>query len=289
MPRKRSAYPTATTRTGASHGDRACRASATASPSTRINGSASRNSCTLIQKPSRISGNEAFACSQLKNVSCTDGHPGELRMAPTSAANTTTTAPVAMTIERVRSRLRSRRRSSSRVARLPPVRRHWSSGTSTTSESHCCSIWSSVPSSLMVGERLVHARDQLAALLEEHPELLLLAGVRLELPDQHAVRDLDGGDVEGGRQVGEDRVDLVVLQRLLGGVGVLEDQRVVSGWITSRMAVSEVVPVCAPSRSSCRSARLAASAPAEPFERDDGLRRVVVARRRSRRPRPARG
>src|SRR3712207_8100863 len=51
-----------------------------------------------------------------------------------------------------------------------------------------------------------------------------LAGRRLELADNRALRDLHGGDVERGRHVGEDCVNLAILQRLLGGVGVLEDQ-----------------------------------------------------------------
>ena len=192
-------------------------------------------------------------------------------------ANTTTTAPVAMTSERVRWRLRSRRRSSSRSlgchpsavtgARGRPRRRR---ATAARSGRACR------PPCRVASASFTHGH-QLAALLEEHPELLLLAGVRLELPDEHAVRDLDRGDVERGRQVGEDRVDLVVLQRLLGGVGALEDQRVLVGLdhVADRgqrggaglRAEAQALQVVEAGRLGTGGA----------LERDDGLGRVVVA------------
>ena len=63
-------------------------------------------------------------------------------------------------------------------------------------------------------ERLVDAGQQLAALLHQQAELLGRTG-GLNCPDDRALRDLDGGDVERRRQVGDDRVDLAVEQRLL--------------------------------------------------------------------------
>ena len=102
---------------------------------------------------------------------------------------------------------------------------HCRTGTSTTSDSHCFSMSASLPESFSEVSAWSTQGVELAALLEEHPELLLLAGLRLELADDRALRDLHGGDVERRRQVGEDRVDLAVEQRLLGLVGVVEDQR----------------------------------------------------------------
>ena len=121
-------------------------------------------------------------------------------------------------------------------------------------------------------------RHQRVALLEEHPELLLLAGLRLELADDHAVLDLAGGDVERGRQVRDDAVDLVVEQRLLGGVGVLEDGRLVGR--LDRRRGSRSATWCRSGRRACttaRSAMLVALAMSSPLERDQGLGGGVVA------------
>ena len=79
------------------------------------------------------------------------------------------------------------------------------------------------------------------------------------------LRDLHGGDVERRRQVGQDRVDLAVVERLLGWLVSSKTSGSCAGSITSRIAVSDVVPVWAPSLRSLSSASAVASAAVEPL------------------------
>src|SRR5215212_8917 len=69
------------------------------------------------------------------------------------------------------------------------------------------------------GERLVYTSDELVALLEEDPELL----VARVLPDHGRVLDLEVAQVDRGYQVGDEYVDLAALQRGLGVVGGVVD------------------------------------------------------------------
>src|SRR6266536_1650269 len=71
-------------------------------------------------------------------------------------------------------------------------------------------------------DRLVDAGDQRVALAEDQAEML--AGTR-ELADHHRSLDLVRGDELSRRGVGDQRGDLVGLQRLLGVVEGLEDLR----------------------------------------------------------------
>src|SRR5215218_3202144 len=75
------------------------------------------------------------------------------------------------------------------------------------------------------GERLVYTSDELVALLEEDPELL----VARVLPDHGRVLDLEVAQVDRGYQVGDEYVDLAALQRGLGVVGGVVDFGVLRG------------------------------------------------------------
>src|SRR5947208_4851416 len=71
---------------------------------------------------------------------------------------------------------------------------------------------------------LVDARRQRVPLLQHEPESLLRTP-RRELADDLPIRDLNGGDVERGREVHDDAVDLAVLERLHGQVvGVVHER-----------------------------------------------------------------
>ena len=246
-----------------------------------MSGSQIRNSCTLIQKPCRIASNDSRAWKPLKNSSWTRrpagrGHDADHeqpeddhrhdRSAISAAAGAQPT-PYRAALELVGARGPAPR----------PARAHCSTGTSTTLGEPLLLELGQGAVGRERGERLVDAGDQRVALLEQHPELLLLPGLGLELADDRALRDLHGGDVERGRQVGEDRVDLAVEQRLLGGVGVLEDRRLVRrldhvadrGQRRGAGLGAEVVVGELGERRDLRGRRA--------LERDHGLRRLVVA------------
>src|SRR5438046_4369793 len=143
-----------------------------------------------------------------KNVAWTAGHPGDETVPHHTPPKKTTVATVDTRRDRRRMDRRTARRSSSRG-----LGRHGapaSSGRELTSGSlqdgdvHGLAeplLLDRVqgPGLLDVRQRPVHAVDQRVALLEEHPELLRAAGLLLELADDRGGRDLDRGDVEGGR------------------------------------------------------------------------------------------
>ena len=62
---------------------------------------------------------------------------------------------------------------------------------------------------------------------------MLAAWLGRELPDHFAVRDLYGGDVERRRQVDDEPVDLLVLQRLHRAALVWNTDGCFVGWIVS--------------------------------------------------------
>ena len=83
------------------------------------------------------------------------------------------------------------------------------------SASHSWVIWSSRPSAWSARDRLVDARGQRAVLGQDQAEVLLRRrSSARELADDDAVLDLDGGDEERRRQVDDEAVDLLVLERL---------------------------------------------------------------------------
>jgi hypothetical protein len=69
---------------------------ATTRATMRMNTSAIKKILMLRPKPARISGNEALKSSQLKKVSLTVGHPGELTTIRVTTPKTTSvlTAPI---------------------------------------------------------------------------------------------------------------------------------------------------------------------------------------------------
>ena len=75
---------------------------------------------------------------------------------------------------------------------------------------------------LELGEHLIDAADQRVVLLEEQAELLA-AVLGRELTDDLALGDLHRSDVVGRGQIDHDAVDLAVLERRLGVIGVVVD------------------------------------------------------------------
>ena len=72
------------------------------------------------------------------------------------------------------------------------------------------------------GDGLVHAADERIVEVEQQAELVTGGG--RELADDRSALDLDGGNVEGGREVDDDRVDLLGLESSLGAGVVLVDE-----------------------------------------------------------------
>ena len=219
---------------------RACaaiRASATASASTRISGSAIRNSLMFSQNPLRTTGNAALASSQVEERLLDPGpaRRADRGTAPPAPNSHAPRRPWRSAADRARRRraageaLALRRALGCQSARARRyVGRLWQHGhVARRRTATCCSSSASVPSVASVVQRLVDARRRARCPSRTASRTApCSSGLRLELPDDRRRGDLHRRDVERGRQVGQDRVDLAVEQRLLGGVGVLEDQRV---------------------------------------------------------------
>ncbi len=171
-----------------------------------------------------ISGSEARNTSQLKNVCLTSCQPGEFVMTTASDDDEDDRAR-----ERDRRRCGDRRllratRASAfelRGATSGPARRSPSPATCSGSSPACRSpsASSSAP--------FTHAASELP-FWKTIPKCSPPGGAR-ELAEDQAVRHLDGSDVEGRRQVDDEAVDLLVLQRLDGGVVRVEHRRLLRG------------------------------------------------------------
>ena len=190
----------------------------------RRSGSAPRRSVnifTFSRNARATSGNASRASAPLKNDCLTVCQPGEFTISSvtttrnttvlTSAIDTFATAPVPPW--RIRERLPGSGWVTSGGRARSPCRRARSSGSDRERAVR-----------LERRDRLVDARRQRAALGEHEAEVAAAARGGRELADDRAVRDLHGGHVEGGRQVDDDAVDLVrlervdrVVQRVVGG------------------------------------------------------------------------
>ena len=162
-----------------------------ARPSSRISGSATRNSRTLSQNARAIAGKRRLRVVPGRRTSpARAASPGEVRRRraeqPEHHDGGDASRPAS-------SRASSRRRTASP---LDAAGRSASSRAQSRSLKHGYVDHVGQPLLLDVGqragllqrgERLVDAGDQLAALLEQQPELLLLAGVGLELADDRGL------------------------------------------------------------------------------------------------------
>src|SRR6478672_666465 len=211
-------------RSGKNTGPGRLRMTARTSAKTRMNASAIRKILTFSRNARAISGIDALNSSQLKNVRLTSGQPGACVIATASSvkkitvlSNATVTprrpSPSPVTLLRIfELRFGFRRLFQHGRVGLEPF--GLQACQRAVSAKRC--------------QRVVYAPDQRVALLEDHPEMLRRA-FRWELAEDLAVRDLDGRDVEGGRKVDDQAVDLLVLQRGDRGVIGIEDGRLLRG------------------------------------------------------------
>ena len=176
---------------------------------------------TSSQKPRRMSGNESFSELHEKNVSLTVGQPLLVTMAVTSAPEDDHGG------DAWRSSGRAGAPALRRLARGAPVdgdRRGAQLQLGGRGAAHPLVLQAlELAAGAQLGQRLVDARRELGALLQQQPPLV--AAGRLELPDDLRVGDLGRGQVIGRRQVDDDRVDALDLQRPHRVVGVVEGLR----------------------------------------------------------------
>lgn len=104
----------------------------------------------------------------------------------------------------------------------------------------------------------------------------LVAATLREVPDEHAAVEAGRGDVEGGRQVDDDRVDGPDVSACFTWSLSLNGETGVVRAMVFCAAVRLVRPTIAPIRTSLRSARAAASAAGEPSSVTTACRRLVV-------------
>ena len=143
------------------------RTTASSSASARMNGSAMQKIFTFSRTRARSPGSRRELSARRRTGAWNSGQPGELTTAKPSAVKTTTVLATAMTTPR---RPSLRRRFAKAV--------YCRTGTLTTFESQVVWIRFSVPLRLQRRERLVHARAERVALLEDHPEVLAGRGRR---------------------------------------------------------------------------------------------------------------
>ena len=184
-----------------------------------MNTSAMQKIFTFSRKAREISGNDSRNSSQSKNAALTSAQPG--------ACVTTTTSDRE---EDDRAEQRDGDGASGAAAargsesRGCVQRAYFRTGAPVAFASQVCWMPLQRAVRLQRRERLVHAADERVALLEDHPEALLRS-LRRELAEDLAVRHLHRGDVERGRQVDDEPVDLAVLQRRDRGVVRVVDGR----------------------------------------------------------------
>src|SRR5919204_5425110 len=180
----------ASTRIGKKTGPGRLRRTARPSAIGRISASAMQKIFTLSRKAEAMPGKVLANSWPSKKACWISGHPGALTIAKPSPVKT---APVLASAIRT-----ARRPSPSRRKALPE---DWDADH--LREPGLVDL-PQRPVRLHRGQRLVDAGDERVALLEHHAEVLArLAG---ELAQDLRVRDLDGGDVEGRRQVDHDAV-----------------------------------------------------------------------------------
>src|SRR4051812_18046992 len=183
---------------------------------------------TSSQKPLSTAGNDVLNASGSKNVARTLSQPGLVTSNAASPPTTTTVDPAAIASPR-RARRRSAaartaRRSSGATAVTVGLLQHRRAG----GGAHEALLERlELPAFAQVVDRLAHAlRQRRALLLQRAP---LVAARRAELADDLRARHLRGGEEERGRQIDDDRVDLLLLQGGDDVVRVVEDLRLRAG------------------------------------------------------------
>ncbi len=173
-----------------------------------------------------MSGKVSLNSVQLKNVSRNAGQPGLVRISAARPPMTTTVETAAIANPR-RSRARRAAARSARRSELPAPLSVLGATRAPAPWSACrsssCWIFSSWPLDLSSS---IAADTQSVS-----DEFLASSAPHLSPPgagngaDDLAVGHLHRGQVEGGRHIDHDRVDLALLERLDDVVGVLEDAR----------------------------------------------------------------
>ena len=151
---------------------------------------------TFSQNASRIPGNDARNSSQLKNCALDLGPARRVDDREAEAAKTTTVLTTAM-----------RRRGDPRLAGASLKRSYFRTGAPTTLDSQVVWICFRVPFAFSCASApFTQAASGLP--FADHAEVLA-ARLRRQLAEDLAVRHLHRSDVEGGRQVDDERVDLL--------------------------------------------------------------------------------
>src|SRR3954451_12352866 len=227
-PRKTSVKTTASARSGNSAGAPVVRTSATTRPRTRTAISTVTKIVTSSQKPLSTAGNDVLNASGSKNVARTLSQPGLVTSNAASPPTTTTADPAAIASPR-RARRRSAaartaRRSSGATAVTVGLLQHRRAG----GGAHEALLERlELAAFAEVADRLAHALRQRRALLQQRRPLV--AARRAELADDLRARHLRRREEERGREVDDDRVDLLLLERGDDVVRVVEDLRLRAG------------------------------------------------------------
>src|SRR5581483_4108129 len=195
-------------RSGKKTGPGRLRSTATTSANARISGSLMPKIFTFSRNAFAISGKPSRKWFQLKNWPRTSFQPGACTTAKPSAVKTI--AVLTSAIERPSLRPSSRGRAPRAGGAL----------SSLLEDGHADDLREprrlDLPQRavrLQRRERAVHAADERTALLEDHPEVLRVLARCRQLAEDRRIRHLHRGHVEGGRQVDDEAVDQLALQR----------------------------------------------------------------------------
>src|SRR5439155_16005900 len=163
------------------------------------------------RKACPTSGNELSKSFRSKNALRTSGQPAELTTTMATIAKNTTVLVTAIPMLRAprRSPRIRERRSPRPVSASALTRRRvlLQNGSARLVRQPLLLDLRKRPGALQRGKRLVDARGEAVALGEHHAEVLRRTD-RRELSDDRRLGDLDGGDVEGRREIDDDPVDL---------------------------------------------------------------------------------
>src|SRR3954469_3158518 len=229
IPRKRSVYATASSRKGNSTGPGSPRRTAIPSAKTRISASAIRKIRMFSRKARATSGNESTKSCRSKKAFRTSGHPAERTIAKTTIAiktsvlaTATPTLRAPLKSPRIRDPRLPRPLSASALSELLEDGRVRLAGQPLLLDLRKRAV------RLQGGDRLVDAGGEAVVLRKDEPEVLRRAH-RRELAHDRCLGDLHRRDVEGRRQVDDDAVDLMGLQRRVDVVRRVVDRRLLVG------------------------------------------------------------
>src|SRR3954468_5667944 len=198
------------TRIGKNTGPGRLRMTASASASTRMNASEIKKIFTFSRNARAISGIDALNSCQLKNVRLTSGHPGACVIARASTVKKTMVLSTAMVAPR---------RPSPPAVTLPRIfeprvafRRLFQHGRAAGLGDPLLLEALKRAVALQFREGLVDAAYERVPLVENEAEMLLGPTARESAHDQR-IRHLHGCDVKGRREIDDETIDLLVLDR----------------------------------------------------------------------------